>query len=49
MYDTWSVVTTPTYMSYYFYNVTNAKEFLAQTKGNYVAPQLQEVGPYVFR
>ena len=49
MYEAWSVVTSPAYMSYYFYNVTNAEEFLAQKTGNYVPPVLKELGPYRFR
>ncbi|XP_076823960.1 platelet glycoprotein 4-like [Clavelina lepadiformis] len=49
MYEAWSVVTSPAYMSYYFYNVTNAEEFLGQKKGNYVPPVLKELGPYRFR
>ena len=50
MYDAWSVVTTPTYLTFFFYNVTNAKEFMSQTiQGGYVKPVLQEIGPYVFR
>jgi len=36
-------------MSYWFYNVTNAEEFLSQKTGEYVRPRLSEIGPYVFR
>ncbi|XP_078486308.1 protein croquemort-like [Ciona intestinalis] len=48
MYDNWIEVATPTYISYYLYNMTNGDEFLAPRKP-YVKPNLQEIGPYVFR
>uniref|UniRef100_H2Z5H1 Uncharacterized protein n=1 Tax=Ciona savignyi TaxID=51511 RepID=H2Z5H1_CIOSA len=47
MYDNWISVATPTYISYYLYNMTNSEEFLA--RGPYVKPNLVEIGPYVFR
>ena len=44
-YGQWKEVTTPTYISYWFYNVTNKEEFL---KGG-VKPVVHEIGPYTYR
>ena len=48
-YDQWKVVNTPTYMAYWFFNVTNKDEFLNQNPAGSVRIKVQEVGPYVYR
>ena len=41
---------TPTYMAYFFFNVTNKEEFLNQNpRKKVVKPHVEEIGPYVYR
>jgi len=53
-FEAWEVVPAPVYMSYYFYNITNADAFLSNFNGATkpdppVKPYLEEIGPYTFR
>jgi len=47
--DLWKEVVTPTYLDYYFFNVTNADEFLNQSPAGSVKLKVQEIGPYRYR
>jgi len=47
--DLWKEVVTPTYLDYYFFNVTNKEEFLKQSPPGSVKLRVEEVGPYRYR
>jgi len=45
-YSTWSNTPAPVYMNFYFFNVTNAEQFVANPT---IRPHVQQIGPYVYR
>ena len=47
--DLWKEVVTPTYLDYYFFNVTNKEEFLNQSPPGSVKLKVEEIGPYRYR
>lgn len=50
-YGSWIDTTSvPIYISFYFFNVSNAKEFLdGANSGTFIKPILTQHGPYVYR
>ncbi|XP_004549762.1 lysosome membrane protein 2 isoform X1 [Maylandia zebra] len=44
VFDSWKKPPPPVYMQFYFFNMTNPKEFLAGTK-----PEVKQIGPYTYR
>lgn len=44
VFDSWKTPPPPVYMEFFFFNVTNVKEFLEGTK-----PEVEQVGPYTYR
>ncbi|XP_028273661.1 lysosome membrane protein 2-like isoform X2 [Parambassis ranga] len=44
VFDSWKSPPPPVYMEFFFFNVTNVKEFLEGTK-----PEVEQVGPYTYR
>ena len=43
-FETWKSPPPPVFMQYFFFNLTNADEFLAGAK-----PVVQQIGPYTYR
>ena len=43
-YNTWLDPPAPVYVNFYFFNVTNAKQFIE----NSVKPHVTQIGPYVY-
>ena len=43
-FETWKSPPPPVFMQYFFFNITNADEFLAGAK-----PVVQQIGPYTYR
>ena len=44
-YETWLNAPAPVYINFYFFNVTNAQQFIDKS----VAPNVSQIGPYVYR
>ena len=44
-YNTWLNTPAPVYINFYFFNVTNAQEFVDKS----VVPHVSQIGPYVYR
>jgi len=45
-YSTWLDAPAPIYTNFYFFNVTNAKQFVANSS---VRPHVQQLGPYIYQ
>lgn len=44
VFESWKTPPPPVYMEYFFFNMTNVKEFLEGAK-----PEVQQIGPYTYR